>query len=83
MVIGKIIGNVWATRKDESLNGLKFMIAQLENGEKIVVCDYIGAGTGDMVLITKGSGARKVLENESIPIDAVTSGIIDGFEEGE
>lgn len=83
MVIGKIIGNVWATRKDESLNGLKFMIAQLESGEKIVVCDYIGAGTGDTVLITKGSGARKVLENENIPIDAVTIGIIDGFEEGE
>ena len=83
MIIAKIIDNVWATRKDESLNGLKFMIAQLENGEKIVVCDYIGAGTGDMVLITKGSGARKVLENESIPIDAVTIGIIDGFEEGE
>lgn len=83
MVIGKIIGNVWATRKDESLNGLKFMIAQLESGEKIVVCDYIGAGTGDMVLITKGSGARKVLENENIPIDAVAIGIIDGFEEGE
>ncbi|MGL5230926.1 MAG: hypothetical protein ACRC8F_11445 [Cetobacterium sp.] len=33
--------------------------------------------------MTKGSGARKVLENESIPIDAVTIGIIDGFEEGE
>ncbi|WP_297596723.1 EutN/CcmL family microcompartment protein [uncultured Cetobacterium sp.] len=83
MVIGKIIGNVWATRKDESLNGLKFMITQLENGEKIVVCDYIGAGIGDLVLITRGSGARKVLQDPSIPIDAVTIGIIDGFEEGE
>ncbi|WP_297487485.1 EutN/CcmL family microcompartment protein [uncultured Cetobacterium sp.] len=83
MVIGKIIGNVWATRKDESLNGLKFMIAQLDNSEKIVVCDYIGAGIGDMVLITRGSGARQVLESQDIPIDAITIGIIDGFEDGE
>ncbi|MEG0068251.1 EutN/CcmL family microcompartment protein [Cetobacterium sp.] len=83
MVIGKIIGNVWATRKDENLNGLKFMIAQLDNGEKIVVCDYIGAGIGDLVLITRGSGARQVLQDSNIPIDAVTIGIVDGFEEGE
>lgn len=83
MVIGKIIGNVWATRKDESLNGLKFMIAQLDNLEKIVVCDYIGAGIGDMVLITRGSGARQVMDSKDIPIDAITIGIIDGFEGGE
>lgn len=83
MVIGKIIGNVWATRKDENLNGLKFMIAQLDGGEKIVVCDYIGAGIGDLVLITRGSGARQVLQDSNIPIDAVTIGIVDGFEEGE
>ncbi|MBC2851706.1 MAG: EutN/CcmL family microcompartment protein [Cetobacterium sp.] len=83
MVIGKIIGNVWATRKDENLNGLKFMIAQLDSGEKIVVCDYIGAGIGDLVLITRGSGARQVLQDSNIPIDAVTIGIVDGFEEGE
>lgn len=83
MVIGKIIGNVWATRKDESLNGLKFMIAQLENSERIVVCDYIGAGIGDMVLISKGSAARQVLDSKDTPIDAITIGIIDGFEDGE
>lgn len=81
MVIGKIIGNLWATRKDPSLNGFKFMIAQLENNEKIVVCDYIGAGIGDRVIISKGSSARKVLENQNVPIDAITIGIIDGEEE--
>ncbi|WP_297407473.1 EutN/CcmL family microcompartment protein [uncultured Cetobacterium sp.] len=43
----------------------------------------MGAGIGDMVLITRGSGARQVLESQDIPIDAITIGIIDGFEDGE
>ncbi len=81
MEIGKIIGNVWATRKDPILNGMTFLIAELDDGKKIVVCDSIGAGVGDRVIITKGSGARKNLNTSSLPIDAVTIGIIDEKEE--
>ncbi|RYD03712.1 hypothetical protein N752_18360 [Desulforamulus aquiferis] len=53
MKIGKVIDNVWATRKDESLVGQKFMIVQLMDesrqfkGSIIVAADYIGAGIGD------------------------------------
>jgi len=50
MKIGKVIDNVWATRKVNSLNGYKFLVIELENGEKIVACDNIGAGEGDRVL---------------------------------
>lgn len=84
MVIAKLIGNVWATRKYESLNGLKFMLVEIldgsDKGKKIVAVDTIGAGNGDRVIITQGSSARVILEEDSdvrIPIDAVIVGIID------
>lgn len=72
---------VWATRKSEQLNGMKFMLAEIKGGtkegERIVVCDVIGAGIGDRVLVTMGSSARRMLENDLIPVDAAVIGIID------
>ena len=66
MLIGKVIDNVWATRKDEKLKGLKLMVVEVEGtGEgkgsrKIVAADYIGAGEGDKVIIVTGSSARHI-----------------------
>lgn len=81
MIIAKLIDNVWATRKAESLNGYKFMLAEVTGGKdigkRLVVVDIISAGIGDRVLITTGSSARKMLESDNIPVDAVVVGIID------
>jgi ethanolamine utilization protein EutN len=81
--IGKVIDNVWSTRKDEFLVGTKFMIVQLMdnlgefNGNIIVAADLIGAGIGEKVLITQGSSARRMEGLENTPIDAIIVGIID------
>lgn len=84
MVIAKLIGKIWATRKYDSLNGMKLMLVEIvsgkESGKHIVAVDTIGAGEGDLVLVTQGSSARKVLtsgRDDDIPVDAVISGIID------
>ncbi len=84
MVIARLIGNVWATRKYESLNGLKFMLVEILDGKsevrRIVAVDTIGAGIGERVIVTQGSSARAILEEETdvkIPVDAVIVGIID------
>lgn len=82
MKIGRVIGNVWATRKVNNLNGYKFLVIKLEDGEEIVACDNIGAGEGDRVLVTLGSGARKGTYEEDVPIDSLVIGIIDEIEEG-
>ncbi len=81
MLIGKIIDNVWATRKDEKLKGLKLMVVEIEGFENrtIVAADYIGAGEGDKVIITTGSSARRVFGDDT-PIDATIVGIIDSPE---
>ncbi len=86
MIIGNVVGNVWATRKEESLNGLKLLVVQPidyvtgQSQNSIVAVDNVGAGVGDMVIITKGSSARKVKGIEGAPIDATIVGIIDQVE---
>ncbi|QIB70219.1 EutN/CcmL family microcompartment protein [Aminipila butyrica] len=88
MLTGRLIDNIWATRKADSLNGLKFMQAELigggsSDGQRIIVVDIISAGIGDRVMITQGSSARRMLGDDTIPVDAVVIGIIDedcGFE---
>jgi ethanolamine utilization protein EutN len=81
MIAARLIDNVWATRKAEALNGLKFMLAEevsgTDEGRRFIVVDIIGAGIGDRVIVSTGSSARKMLGDENIPVDAVVVGIID------
>lgn len=79
MLIGKVVNNVWATKKDEKLTGLKLMVVEIEGNNQnriIVAADYIGAGEGDRVIIVTGSSARHVFDSD-VPIDATIIGIID------
>jgi len=82
MLKGIIRGNIVSTRKHDALVGSKFMEVQiLKNGELtdefIVAIDSVGAGIGEVVLITTGSSARLALHNTSAPADAVIVGIVD------
>lgn len=83
MYIAKVVGNVVATRKEESLVGTRFMIIQRldrqENpiGDELVAADYIGAGIGELVLVGTGSSVRVEDKNRVKPIDAAILGIID------
>ena len=81
MLIGKVVNNVWATRKDDRLRGLKLMVVEIEGFENrtIVAADYIGAGEGDKVIITTGSSAMRVFGDDT-PVDATIVGIIDSLE---
>ncbi len=87
MIIGRVINNIWSTRKDQSLIGIKLMIVQTldtpseENRRIIVAADLIGAGIGERVLITEGSSARRMMGLENAPIDAIIVGIIDENQE--
>lgn len=83
MLLGKVVGTVWATRKDEKLTGFKLMIVRhveldykLKNSY-VVAVDSVGAGAGEIVLVTTGSSARQSLLTEGKPVDAVISAIVD------
>ena len=84
MLIGRVIGTVVATRKHERLVGSKIQIVQpLEPqkeksmGEPIVAVDAVGAGVGERVVVVRGSGARRAVDNDQCPVDATIVGIID------
>lgn len=82
MLTARLTGNIWSTRKAESLNGFKLMQAEIigggtDTGKRIIVIDNISAGIGDRVIITTGSSARRMLGDDSLPVDAVVVGIID------
>ena len=82
MIIGKVIGSLFSTRKSEKLIGNKFMIVEpvdsMKGGEgNIVAIDIIGAGIGEYVLVAKGSAARIGCDMADAPVDAAIVGIID------
>ncbi|MBP2636039.1 MAG: Ethanolamine utilization protein EutN/carboxysome structural protein Ccml [Firmicutes bacterium] len=86
MWVGKIIGTLVATPKDDSLTGSKLLIVQPTRfgnaapERPIVAVDTIGAGTGETVLVVDGSSARHVTGNPNSAVDAAIVGIIDSIE---
>ncbi|HIT89041.1 MAG TPA: EutN/CcmL family microcompartment protein [Candidatus Merdenecus merdavium] len=82
MLIGKVVGSVVSTRKNDKLVGNKFMIIELsekmvEKSKQIIAIDNIGAGIGEYVLVATGSAARIGCGMEMAPVDAAVVGIID------
>lgn len=86
MWVGKIIGTLVATPKDDSLTGSKLLIVQPiplgshPAGAPIVAVDTIGSGKGETVLVVDGSAARHVTGNSQAAVDAAIVGIIDSIE---
>lgn len=82
MIVGKVIGSIVSTRKNENLVGNKFMLVEpLEEigdpSNRIVAVDNIGAGIGEIVLVALGSAARIGCSMENSPVDAAIVGIVD------
>lgn len=82
MIVGKVVGSVVSTRKNDNLVGSKFMVveplAELGNpNKKIVAVDNVGAGIGELVLVALGSAARIGCNMSEAPVDAAIVGIID------
>ena len=82
MIVGKVVGSVVSTRKNENLIGCKFMVieplAELgEPNKKIVAIDNVGAGIGETVLVATGSAARIGCDMADAPVDAAIVGIVD------
>ena len=83
MILGKVIGTVWSTRKDEKLVGSKFLIVkELDLNKKlkdnfVIAVDSVGAGVGEVVLFAAGSSARQTSQTKNKPVDAVIMAIVD------
>lgn len=88
MVLAKVVGTVVATRKEKSMEGLRFMLLEqidLEGkprGGFVVAADVVGSGVGEIVLYASGSSARQTVMTDQRPCDAVIMAIVDSWEVG-
>ncbi len=88
MLIGKVVGTVIATRKEDELEGLKFLLVRgldLEGkptSTLVVAADAVGAGIGEVVLYASGSSARQTKITKDRPVDATIMAIVDEIEVG-
>ena len=74
MILGTVTGNLWATKKCDALRGQTFLVVRFDD-RQAVAADLVGAGVGDRVLVTTGSGARA--GNPEMPCDAAIVAILD------
>jgi ethanolamine utilization protein EutN len=89
MFLAKVTGSLVATQKVDNLRGHKLLMVEpfrldaetrtqlVTTGRSFVAVDALGAGVGEMVLITQGSSARYTPETKELPIDTVIIGIVD------
>jgi len=88
MLLAKVVGTVVASRKEESLIGLKFLLLRNADtdgklsGAPVVAADAVGAGVEEMVLYASGSSARQTVGTDKRPVDAVVMAIVDQWEVG-
>ena len=87
MLVGTVVGQVWSTKQDPSLEGLRFVVVQpwtsdgLPSAETLVAVDPLGAGTGERVLVVFGRAARHAIgRGHDIGFQTAVSAIIDGME---
>jgi microcompartment protein CcmK/EutM len=89
MILGKVIGTIWATRKDEEMVGMKLQIVKhvdLDYKLKdsfVVAVDTVQAGIGDIVLVASGSSARQTAVTKNKPVDAVIVAVVDKLDISE
>lgn len=84
MNIGRVIGSAVATAKDDRLIGKTLLVVTPSTaagepaGEPYVALDNVGAGVGELVLVTRGSAARAAFpEDPELPVDAAIVAIVD------
>lgn len=89
MFLAKVTGSMVATQKVGSMVGKKLLViepyrvdpqthTELKSvGRTLVAVDTVGAGEGELVLVTQGSSARLTPETKNLPVDTVIIGIVD------
>ena len=88
MQLARVVGTLVATRKDEKMEGLKFLIVHpittdgQDTSNALVAVDAVGAGVGEVVMIATGSSARQTVMTDRRPCDAVIMAIVDTWEIG-
>ena len=78
MYLGKVIGRVVCSVKDEALNSQKLLLVRrLPNGPAVVALDTVGAGAGETVYVCRGREAAFAFKPREVPTEATIVAIVD------
>ncbi len=86
MKIARVVGSAVSTIKSDALRGCKLLVVREATvsdklvGDPFVAVDAIGAGEGELVLISEGSAGRYTDLTTDAPVDAVIMAILDSLE---
>ena len=86
MLLGRVVGTVVSSRKEDELSGLKLLLVRAADAEGkpagglVVAIDAVGAGLGEVVLYASGSSARQTKVTKDRPVDATIMAIVDSIE---
>ena len=86
MFLGRVVGTLVASRKEPTLDGLRFMLVRrltIDNEDTagyVVAADAVGAGVGEVVMVATGSSARQTRLTDKRPVDGVIMAIVDTWE---
>lgn len=82
MFLGKVIGPVVATAKDDALHGRKLLLVRrASDASALVAIDAVGAGAGETVYVCRGREASFAFSPEAVPSDATIVGIVDRIDD--
>jgi ethanolamine utilization protein EutN len=78
MYLGKVIGTVVCSVKDDGLVAKKLLIVErLYSGGTVVAVDAVGAGVGETVYVCRGKEASFAFKDIEVPTEATIVAIVD------
>ncbi len=84
MLLGRVVGRLWAARQAPGLGGRKLLLVRPETasgGETprlVVAVDGLDAGPGDRVIVAHGSRVRDLTVGAEVADKDVVIAIVDG-----
>jgi len=84
MILGRVVGQVWATRRDARLSRARLLVIRPHGiyepafaSGHLVAVDDVDAGIGDDVIVCLGAPARASAGGDDMPVDAAVRGVVD------
>lgn len=84
MQLARVVGSAVASMKEATMTGTKLLLVEEVGpdvgpgrGAPYVAVDLVGAGEGELVLVSRGTPAARAVGQQAVAVDAAIVGIVD------
>ncbi|MBM3813955.1 MAG: ethanolamine utilization protein EutN [Acidimicrobiia bacterium] len=83
MMLGRVVGRVWSTVKNQALEGQRLLVIQpltpelTPTGKRLVCADAVGAGAGELIYWCRGKESSFPFLPAEVPTDNTIVAIVD------